>query len=100
MTFLGPTANAFGPRRIHAQSRTDEIALAGPGEQLSGPTKKVLETALAAELTDHLECEPGEDLVRQQCAERVATEALLQAQRGSGDPLPSGFATTNRHCLE
>jgi putative transposase len=46
--------------RLVEQSRTDGVALTGPGGLLSGLTKRVLETALAAELTEHLGYEPGE----------------------------------------
>jgi hypothetical protein len=46
--------------RLVEQARTDGVALTGPGGLLGGLTKKVLETALAAELTDHLGYEPGD----------------------------------------
>ena len=46
--------------RLVEQSRTDGVALTGPGGLLSGLTKRVLETALAAELTEHLGYERGE----------------------------------------
>jgi putative transposase len=46
--------------RLVEQARTDGVALTGPGGLLGGLTKKVLETALAAELTDHLGYEHGD----------------------------------------
>jgi transposase-like protein len=46
--------------RLVAQARTDGVALTGPGGLLGGLTKRVLETALAAELTEHLGYEPGD----------------------------------------
>jgi transposase-like protein len=46
--------------RLVAQARTDGVALTGPNGLLGGLTKRVLETALAAELTDHLGYEPGD----------------------------------------
>jgi putative transposase len=46
--------------RLVEQARTDGVALTGPGGLLGGLTKRVLETALAAELTDHLGYEPGD----------------------------------------
>jgi putative transposase len=46
--------------RLVAQARTDGVALTGPGGLLGGLTKRVLESALAAELTEHVGYEPGE----------------------------------------
>lgn len=46
--------------RLVAQARTDGVALTGPNGLLGGLTKRVLETALAAELTDHLGYEHGD----------------------------------------
>ena len=46
--------------RLVEQARADGVALTGPGGLLGGLTKRVLETALAAELTDHLGYEPGD----------------------------------------
>ncbi len=46
--------------RLVAQTCTDGVALTGPGGLLGGLTKRVLETALAAELTDHLGYEHGD----------------------------------------
>ncbi len=40
--------------RLVDQARTDGVALTGPNGLLGGLTMTVLETALAAELTDHL----------------------------------------------
>jgi putative transposase len=36
------------------KARADGVDLVGPGGSLSGLTKSVLETALEAEMTDHL----------------------------------------------
>lgn len=46
--------------RLVEQARADGVALTGPGGLLGGLTKKVLETAPATELTDHLGYEPGD----------------------------------------
>jgi len=45
--------------QLVAQAREQGIALTGPGGLLSGLTKQVLETALEAELTEHLGHEHG-----------------------------------------
>lgn len=42
------------------RARAEGVSLVGPGGLLSGVTKTVLETALDAELTDHLGYEPHE----------------------------------------
>lgn len=58
------TEDAIDPRelaeRLLAQAKAQVVSLVGPGGLLSGLTRKVLETALEAELTDHLDHEPGE----------------------------------------
>jgi putative transposase len=46
--------------QLVARARDQGIALTGPGGLLSGLTKQVLETALEAELTEHLGHEHGE----------------------------------------
>jgi transposase-like protein len=46
--------------QLVAQAREQGIALTGPGGLLSGLTRQVLETALEAELTEHLGHEHGE----------------------------------------
>jgi hypothetical protein len=45
--------------QLVAQAREQGIALTGPGGLLSGLTRQVLETALQAELTEHLGHEHG-----------------------------------------
>jgi putative transposase len=46
--------------QLVAQAREQGVALTGPGGLLSGLTKQVLQTALEAELTEHLGHEHGE----------------------------------------
>jgi len=46
--------------QLVAQAGERGIALTGPGGLLSGPTKQVLQTALEAELTEHLGRQYGE----------------------------------------
>ena len=45
--------------QLLAQARAQGLSLVGPGGLLSGLTKQVLETALEAELTEHLGHEHG-----------------------------------------
>ena len=45
--------------QLLAQAKAQGMSLAGPGGLLSGLTKQVLETALEAELTEHLGHEHG-----------------------------------------
>jgi putative transposase len=46
--------------QLVARARSQGVALTGPGGLLTGLTKQVLETALEAELTEHLGHEHGE----------------------------------------
>jgi putative transposase len=39
-------------------ARSDAMRLVGPGGSLSGLTKRVLESALEAEMTEHVGCAP------------------------------------------
>src|SRR4051812_19419610 len=45
--------------RLVAQAKASGVSLTGPGGLLSGLTKQVLETALNAEMTEHLGHEHG-----------------------------------------
>ena len=45
--------------RLHTQAKEQGVSLTGPGDLLSQLTKNVLETALNAELTEHLGHEHG-----------------------------------------
>ena len=45
-------------RRLVDEARTKGVSLVGPGGLLGGLTKTVLETALEAEMTEHLGYEP------------------------------------------
>src|SRR3954468_13437645 len=47
--------------QLVAQARDEGISLTGPGGLLSGFTSRVLQTALEAELTEHLGHEPHAD---------------------------------------
>lgn len=84
--------------RLVAQSRTDGIALTGPGGLLGGLTKKVLETALAAELTEHLGYEagdprPGSNARRPQAAARL----IVEVGDVTGFPTAAHVASVDLH---
>lgn len=51
-----------------AKARKQGVSLVGPGGLLSGLTKQVLETALEAELTEHLGPEHGRTPSGRTCA--------------------------------
>ncbi len=65
MTKTSTAARAEGLQREVAEqllerARTEGVSLVGPGGLLSGVTKTVLETALDAEMSEHLGYEPHE----------------------------------------
>jgi transposase-like protein len=65
--------------RLLAQAREQGVSLAGPGGLLAGLTKQVIETALDAEMTEHLghdrnESRPGENARDGTRAKTVITE--------------------------
>jgi putative transposase len=50
--------------RLVERARADGLELTGPNGLLAGLTRRVLETALETELTEHLGYEPGDPVGR------------------------------------
>jgi hypothetical protein len=51
---MEPVVNEELARRLVEQARTEGLSLIGPGGLLGDLTKRVLETSLEVEMTDHL----------------------------------------------
>jgi transposase-like protein len=66
-------------RELVEQARNDGLSLVGPGGLLTGPTKSVLETALEAEMDDHLGYGKGDRAVKDTVNERNGKRAKTVA---------------------
>src|SRR5690606_33180481 len=58
-------------RELVEQARADGVSLVGAGGLLQQVTRTVLQTALEAEMAEHLGYERGEEIGRASCRERV-----------------------------
>ena len=76
--------------RLLAQAEEQGVSLVGPGGLLSQLTKSVLETALEAELTEHLGYEHGGTPIAENMRNGTRTKTVLTPDRAGGDRSSSG----------
>ena len=76
--------------RLLAQAKEQGVSLVGPGGLLNQLTKNVLETALNAELTEHLGHEHGETPMRGEHAQWDPDKDGAHRDRAGGDRGSSG----------
>ena len=83
--------------RLLAQAKEQGVSLVGPGGLLSQLTKSVLETALEAELTEHLGHEHGGTPIAENMRNGTRTKSVLTPDRAGRDrssPGPGRFVRT------